>query len=256
MKIFSWNVNGYRAICGKGFHDWFKNIDADVIGLQEVKAHEDAVDPKLLEHQGYQRFWHAAKKPGYSGTAIWTRVEPVSYQSGLGISQFDDEGRAQVIEFKDFYLLNCYFPNSQDERARLPYKLEFNNAILDFCKNAAKKGKGVIVQGDFNVAHTEIDIKNAKSNVDSPGFYIEEREWMTKFLKEGGMRDVFRERHPGETGLYTWWSYRANARANNVGWRIDYHIVSPDLVDRVQNIDHQRSIMGSDHCPLWIELKS
>jgi exodeoxyribonuclease-3 len=256
MKIFSWNVNGYRAICGKGFHDWFKQIDADVIGLQEVKAHEDAVDPKLLEHQGYQRFWHAAKKPGYSGTAIWTRVEPISYQSGLGISQFDDEGRAQVMEFKDFYLLNCYFPNSQDERARLPYKLEFNNAILDFCKKAAIKGKGVIVQGDFNVAHTEIDIKNAKSNVDSPGFYIEEREWMTKFLKEGGMRDVFRERHPGETGLYTWWSYRANARANNVGWRIDYHVVSPDLVDRVKGIDHQRSVVGSDHCPLWIELKA
>jgi exodeoxyribonuclease-3 len=256
MKIFSWNVNGYRAICGKGFDKWFRDIDADVIGLQEVKAHEEAVDPKLLEHKGYQRFWSAAKKPGYSGTAVWTRVEPLDYQPGLGIPKFDDEGRVQVLEFKDFYFLNCYFPNSQDERARLPYKMEFNAAIMDFCKKAAQKGKSVIVQGDFNVAHAEIDIKNAKTNTDSPGFYIEERNWMSTFLKDGTMRDVFRERHPGEAGLYTWWSYRANARANNVGWRIDYHILSPDLVDRVKDIDHQRAVVGSDHCPLWVELKS
>jgi exodeoxyribonuclease-3 len=255
MKIFSWNVNGYRAICGKGFEKWFKDIDADVIGLQEVKAHEDAVDPKLMEYQGYQRFWHAAKKPGYSGTAFWTRVEPISYQT-LGVEEFDNEGRAQILEFKDFYLLNCYFPNSQDERARLPYKLAFNDAILKFCQQAQKKGKNVIVQGDFNVAHTEIDIKNAKSNQDSPGFYIEERNWMTQFLTTGGMRDVFRERHQGETGLYTWWSYRANARANNVGWRLDYHMTSPDLTDRIKAIDHQRNVMGSDHCPVWLELKS
>lgn len=255
MRIFSWNVNGYRAIHGKGFAKWFDDVDADVIGLQEVKAHEDAVDPKLMEYKGYKRFWHAAKKPGYSGTAIWTRVEPLSYGM-IGSPEFDDEGRVQVMEFKDFYLLNCYFPNSQDERKRLPYKLAFNDAILKFCKNAMKKGKNVIVQGDFNVAHTEIDIKNAKSNQDSPGFYIEERNWMTDFLTKGGMRDVFREKHPGETGLYTWWSYRANARANNVGWRLDYHILSPDLAERVKNIDHQRNVLGSDHCPVWIELKS
>lgn len=240
---------------GKGFEKWFNDIDADVIGLQEVKAHEEAVNPKLLEYKGYQRFWNAAKKPGYSGTAIWTRVEPLSYQAGLGIPEYDDEGRAQVMEFKDFYLLNCYFPNSQDERARLPYKLGFNEAIFKFCKNAHKKGKSVIVQGDFNVAHTEIDIKNAKSNQDSPGFYIEERNWMTEFLTKGEMCDVFRERNPGVTGLYTWWSYRANARANNVGWRLDYHVTSPSLTDRIKKIDHQRAIMGSDHCPVWVELK-
>lgn len=256
MKLFCWNVNGYRAIYGKGFDQWFRDIDADVIGLQEVKAHEDAVKPEWLEFKGYQRFWHSAKKPGYSGTAIWTRIEPLSYQAGIGIPKFDDEGRIQVLEFKNFYFLNCYFPNSQDERARLPYKLEFNEAILSFCKKAMKKGKNVIVQGDFNVAHTEIDIKNAKTNEDSPGFYIEERNWMSQFLKEGGMRDVFRERNLGKAGLYTWWSYRANARANNVGWRIDYHVLSPDLVDRVKAIDHQRSVMGSDHCPIWLELKS
>jgi len=256
MKIACWNVNGYRAICGKGFDQWFADIDADVVGLQEVKGHEEAVNPKLLEFKGYKLFWHAAKKPGYSGVAVWTRKEPISYQAGLGISKFDDEGRAQILEFKDFYLLNCYFPNSQDERKRLPYKLEFNYAILDFCKKAQKKGKNVIVQGDFNVAHTEIDIKNAKSNENTAGFYIEEREWMSKFLSQGNMSDVFREWHPGQEGLYTWWSYRMAARSRNVGWRIDYHIVNRDFSDRVKAIDHQRNVLGSDHCPIWIELKS
>jgi exodeoxyribonuclease-3 len=253
MKIVSWNVNGYRAILGKGFKKWFEETDADVVGLQEVKAHLDAVDPKQIDFPGYTCYWHAAKKPGYSGTAVWTRVKPVSYQEGFGNPKFDEEGRTQILEFKDFYLLNCYFPNSQDERARLPYKLEFCAEVLDFCVKAQKRGKGVIVQGDLNVAHTELDIKNARSNQDSPGFYIEERNWMTEFLKHG-MRDVFRERHPGEPGLYTWWSYRGNARANNTGWRIDYHVVSSSLVERVRGIDHQRNIMGSDHCPVWIEL--
>ena len=253
MKIVSWNVNGYRAILGKGFQKWFQEIDADVIGLQEVKAHKEAVDPKMIEYPGYTCYWHAAKKPGYSGTAVWSRIPLVSYQEGLGDPRFDEEGRSQILEFKDFYLLNCYFPNSQDERARLPYKLDFCRAVQDFCVRAQNAGKGVIVQGDLNVAHTELDIKNAKTNQDSPGFYPEERNWMTGFLRHG-MRDVYRERHPGETGQYTWWSYRANARANNVGWRIDYHVVSSNLVERVKDVGHQRNVFGSDHCPVWIEL--
>jgi exodeoxyribonuclease-3 len=253
MKLACWNVNGFRAIAGKGFAKWFNDVDADVIGLQEVKGHKDAIDPKLLEYKGYQCFWHAAKKPGYSGTAFWTRVEPLNYFEGIGNSVLDDEGRVQILEFKDFYLLNCYFPNSQDERARLKYKLLFNEEIQNFC-TVKKKKKGVIVQGDFNVAHTELDIKNYKTNQNTAGFYIEERDWMTGFLKSG-MHDVYRERHVGEPGQYTWWSYRANARANNVGWRIDYHIVSPDLVDRVKNAEHQRQVFGSDHCPVILELK-
>jgi exodeoxyribonuclease-3 len=253
MKIYSWNVNGYRAICGKGFNDWFKGIDADVVGLQEVKAHQEAVDPKLLEKKGYQCFWHAAKKPGYSGVALWTRVEPLSYQEGIGIEKFDVEGRVQIAEFKDFYLLNCYFPNSQDERARLPYKLEFCDAILKFTQKMHKKGKAVIVQGDLNIAHTEMDIKNAKTNQDSPGFYLEERQWMTQYLKSGVV-DIFRQRHPQEPHHYTWWSYRANARANNVGWRIDYHVVSESIADQVKKVGHQPKVMGSDHCPVFIEI--
>ncbi len=254
MKIVSWNVNGYRAILGKGFEKWFKEIDADVIGLQEVKAHKEAVNPAQLEYAGYTCYWHAAKKPGYSGTALWTREKPVDYQEGLGVSKFDAEGRVQVLEFKKFYLLNCYFPNSQEERARLDYKLEFCEEIQNFCDKARKKKMGVIVQGDLNVAHTEIDLKNPKTNQNTAGFYIEEREWMTKFLKSG-MRDIYRDLNPGVLDQYTWWSYRMGARARNVGWRIDYHVISPDLVEEVKSVKHERSVMGSDHCPVVIELK-
>ena len=254
MKIVSWNVNGYRAILGKGYQDWFKKVDADVIGLQEVKAHKEAVSPEALEFAGYECFWHAAKKPGYSGTALWTRIKPVSY-SEMGISKFDSEGRCQVLEFKKYYILNCYFPNSQDERARLEYKLEFCEEIQKFCNTARKKKKGVIIQGDFNIAHTEIDLKNPKTNQNTAGFYIEEREWMTSFLASG-MRDVYREHHLGKEGQYTWWSYRMNARARNVGWRIDYHVISPDLVSEVTELEHQREVMGSDHCPVIVTLKS
>jgi exodeoxyribonuclease-3 len=253
MKIISWNVNGYRAIAGKGFHEWFKKVDADVVGLQEVKAHKDAVNPNLLEIPGYECYWHAAKKPGYSGTAFWTRVKPVEYRE-LGVSKFDAEGRCQILEFKKYFILNCYFPNSQDERARLDYKLEFCEEIQKFCNQARKNKKGVIVQGDYNIAHTEIDLKNPKTNQNTAGFYSEERDWMTSFLKSG-MKDIYRDRHPGKEGEYTWWSYRMNARARNVGWRLDYHCVSPDLVSEVEGLEHQRDMMGSDHCPVVLHLK-
>ena len=254
MKIVSWNVNGYRAILGKGFQTWFNELDADIVGLQEVKAHKEAVNPAQMEYAGYHCFWNAAKKPGYSGTAIWTKREPISYQDGIGVKKFDDEGRVQILEFKDFYLLNCYYPNSQEERARLEFKLEFNEEILKFCNKVRKKGKGVIVQGDLNVAHTEIDLKNPKTNQNTAGYYIEERDSMTKFLASG-MRDIFRDRNPGKLDQYTWWSYRMNARARNVGWRIDYHVISPDLVDQVEDVHHLRQVMGSDHCPVVLQLK-
>jgi exodeoxyribonuclease-3 len=253
MKIVSWNVNGYRAILGKGFTEWFNALDADVVGLQEVKAHKEAVTPAALEYAGYECYWHAAKKPGYSGTALWTRVKPVSYREGFGIEKFDNEGRVQILEFKDFYLLNCYFPNSQDERARLDYKLEFLAQMQQFCDTARKKKKGVIVQGDINIAHTEIDLKNPKTNQNTAGYYIEERDWMTSFLKSG-MRDIFRDKNPGKLDQYTWWSYRMGARGRNVGWRIDAHLISPDLVDRVKDTYHLREVMGSDHCPIVLEI--
>ena len=254
MKFHCWNVNGYRAILGKGYLDWFKKMDSDVVSLQEVKAQLQQVDPKATEMKGYKLFWNAAVKPGYSGTATWTKVEPLDYQPGFGIPEYDQEGRVQIFEFKDYFYINAYFPNSQPERARLKYKLGFCEQMTNFCKKAQKKGKEVIVCGDYNVAHTPLDIKNAKSNEDSPGFYIEEREWMTSYLKSG-MRDVFREKHKDEPGHYSWWSYRANARANNVGWRIDYHTVSPGLVDRVKDVAINPKVLGSDHCPVYLELK-
>ncbi len=254
MKIISWNVNGYRAIYQKGFADWFKKTNADIIGLQEVKGHKDAVNPEWLEFQGYTCFWHAAKKPGYSGTAVWSRIKPLKYQEGIGVQEIDDEGRVQILEFDDFYLLNAYFPNSQDERARLQYKLNFCDEILKWTKKARKK-KEVIIQGDLNIAHTSIDLKNPKTNEDSPGYYIEERNWMSDYLKLTDMKDAFRDQNPGGEGLYTWWSYRMNARARNTGWRIDYHLLSEGLTDRIKKIDHERSQFGSDHCPVFVELK-
>jgi exodeoxyribonuclease-3 len=254
MKLMCWNVNGYRAILNKGFTDWFSGTQADVISLQEVKAHEHQVSPEALEFKGYRRFWNAAQKPGYSGTATWTKVEPLDYQPGFGIAEFDSEGRTQIFEFKNFFYINAYFPNSQPERARLDYKLKFLDQIQKFSVQALKKGKNIVVCGDYNIAHTEKDIKNSKSNEDSPGYYIEERDWMTAYLKTG-MKDVFRERNPNVTDHYTWWSYRANARANNVGWRIDYHTVSQDLLDRVRVVGADQKTMGSDHCPIFLEFK-
>ncbi len=255
MRFYCWNVNGYRAVLNKGYLDWFKKIDADVVSLQEVKAHDHQIDPAAINHSGYHLYWNAATKPGYSGTATWSKIKPLSYQAGFGVPEFDQEGRVQILEFKEYFYINAYFPNSQPERARLSYKLGFCEEMKKFCVTAQKKGKSVIVCGDYNVAHTELDLKNAKSNEDSPGFYLEERMWMTDYLK-AGMRDVFRERHPNEKGHYSWWSYRANARANNVGWRIDYHTVSADLVDRVKEIGIQPEVMGSDHCPIFLEMKN
>jgi exodeoxyribonuclease-3 len=254
MKLFCWNVNGYRAVQNKDYQSWATSIKADVICLQEVKSHEHQVDPKALEMKGYHRFWNAAQKPGYSGTATWSKIEPISYKPGFGVEEYDSEGRTQIFEFKNFFLVNSYFPNSQPERARMKYKLGFLAEMQKFCKSVQKKGKEIVVCGDYNVAHTEMDIKNAKSNQDSPGFCIEERDWMTGFLKTG-MHDVFRERHPNEPSHYTWWSYRANARMNNVGWRIDYHCVSEGLLDRVKNVGHQPEVHGSDHCPIFLEIK-
>ena len=254
MKLVSWNVNGYRAILGKNFLEWFDEIDADIVGLQEVKAHKEAVNPAQMEQEGYHCYWHAARKPGYSGTAVWTKKKPLSYSEGFGVDSIQAEGRAQILEFEDFFFINAYFPNSQEERARLPYKLAFLDELQKFCNETRKKGKGVIVQGDFNIAHTEIDLKNPKTNQNTAGFYLEEREWMSSFLKSG-MRDIFRERNPGLVDQYTWWSYRMNARARNVGWRIDLHAISPDLLDRVEDVRHQRDVMGSDHCPVVLHLK-
>lgn len=255
MRLYSWNVNGVRAIAKKGFLDWLGREQPDVLCLQETKAHEGDLPPALREPPGYTSLWNPAKRKGYSGTGVYLRTgcEPLEVKT-LGKAEFDDEGRAQLLEYPDFVLLNAYFPNSQPERKRLAYKLAFNDAVRRACNRIVRAGKGVIVCGDFNVSHEEIDLARPKANVNNPGFYIEERESMTKFLKAGYV-DVFRDRHPGEPGHYTWWSYRAGARARNVGWRLDYHCVNRDFLPRVAGAHIRHDVMGSDHCPVVLELR-
>jgi exodeoxyribonuclease-3 len=250
--VVSWNVNGLRAVLKKGFTDWLEKAQPDILCLQESRVLPSDLKEEDLSPKGYTSIFHPAEKKGYSGVATYTKSEPLSV-SVLGKKEFDSEGRVQAIEFKNFTVVNCYFPNSQSERKRLEYKLKFVDAIKRYCNKLVKSGKNVILCGDYNIAHTEIDLARPKSNEDNPGYYIEEREAMAKFLKAGYI-DTFRHFNP-EPGHYTWWSYRANARANNVGWRIDYHCVNSDFIDRIKDSTIYSDVMGSDHCPLAVTVK-
>jgi exodeoxyribonuclease-3 len=250
--VVSWNVNGLRAVLKKGFADWLQESKPDVLCLQESRVLPSDLTEAELSPKGYTSVFTPAQKKGYSGVATFSRTEPLSV-STLGKKEFDDEGRAQAIEFKNYTVVNCYFPNSQAERKRLEYKLRFVTAIKRYCDKLVKDGKNVILCGDYNIAHTEIDLARPKPNQDNPGYYIEEREAMTKFLK-GGYVDTFRHFNP-DPGHYTWWSYRAGARGNNVGWRIDYHCVNKDFIDRVKKSVIYSDVMGSDHCPLAVTIK-
>ena len=254
IKLVSWNVNGLRAAHRSGFLKWFEKSAADVVCLQEIKATLEDLDQELHHPNGFHSFWNPAKKPGYSGTAVYSKTEPTNVSLGIGVPEFDNEGRVLQVEFKDFTLLNCYFPNSQRDHARLDYKLRFCRALQKQSDQLKARGKSVVICGDFNIAHQEIDLKNPKSNHKTAGFLPEERAWMSQFLKTG-YRDVFREREPGPDH-YTWWSYRPGVRAKNVGWRIDYHVVSEGLADRVKDVGHSPEVMGSDHCPVWLQIKS
>ena len=251
-RILSWNVNGIRAVEKKGFADWLKKESPDVLAVQETKADPDQLSDSLKDIDGYQSFFMSAVRKGYSGTAIYTRKKPENIEK-LGISEFDDEGRTVIAHFKDFTLINCYFPNSQEAGKRLDYKLSFCDAILNKSNELVASGKNVVLCGDYNIAHTEIDLKNPKSNEKNPGFLPEERAWMTKFLSKG-YADTFRRFHPDEKDHYTWWSYRFSAREKNVGWRIDYHCVNDGFFDKVLKSEIRTDVMGSDHCPVSIEL--
>ncbi|PCJ60830.1 MAG: exodeoxyribonuclease III [Candidatus Hydrogenedentota bacterium] len=251
-SIISWNVNGMRAVLKKGFMDWFEKTQPDILAVQESRVLPDELKPEHLEPKGYTSFWMPAQKRGYSGVAAYVKKEPLNV-TNLGKSEFDDEGRVQVLEYKNFTLINTYFPNSQPERKRIEYKLKFCDAIKRYCNKLVKNGTNVVLCGDYNIAHTEIDIARPKANVDSPGFLPEERESMDKFLNAGYV-DTFRHFNK-EPGHYSWWSYRANARANNVGWRIDYHTVNTDFLPQVKSADILSDVMGSDHCPVTITLK-
>lgn len=247
LKLISWNVNGVRAVEKKGFIDLLTELDGDVISIQETKAQPDQLSESLKNIDGYTSYWHSAERKGYSGVAFYTRVEPETVLYGIGDPEFDSEGRVLTLEFQTFYLVNIYFPNSGDNLKRLDYKLRFNEALLHFAGDLRKK-KAVILCGDYNVAHKEIDLKNPKANVKNAGFTPEERAWMDSFI-EAGFIDTFRMFNQ-EPDQYTWWSYRFNARAKNVGWRIDYFCVNEEAAPRVKSAGILKDILGSDHCPV------
>ena len=249
MRLVSWNVNGLRACLNKGFLDFCAFANADMICLQETKMRPEQAEFDL---PGYHRFWNSADKAGYSGTAIFTRKEPLSVTYDFGDDQHRHEGRVITAEYEDFYLVCCYTPNSKDGLARLDYRMQWETDIRDYLCTLDKV-KPVVYCGDLNVAHEEIDLKNPKSNRMNPGFSDEERAKMTELLSSG-FADTFRRLHPDLTGAYSWWSYRFNARKNNAGWRIDYFIVSERLMERVENADIWSEVLGSDHCPVVLDL--
>lgn len=252
MKLVTWNVNGLRSVAQKGFGDYLKKLKPDVVCLQEIKARPEQVEPSVRQPAGYQSFFKPAEKPGYSGVAILSRIQPESEASGLGVPEFDQEGRVLTLEFTSFYLVNAYFPNSQRDHARLGYKLKFCDAML-FHLNKLSASKPVLLCGDFNIAHQERDLKNPKENKDNAGFLPQERAWMDKLLSSG-YADGFRQFNQ-EGGHYTWWSYRPTIRERNIGWRLDYWVYSKNLAVSVKKVAHQPEVMGSDHCPVLIELQ-
>ena len=250
MKFVSWNVNGLRACVSKGFVDIFKDFDADFFCLQETKLQAGQID---LDLPGYQQFWNYAEKKGYSGTAIFTKHTPLSVRYGVGVEELDTEGRLITLEYEDFYLLTCYTPNAQQELARIEHRLKWEDAFRAYLSELDAK-KPVIICGDLNVAHKEIDLKNPAANRGSAGFSDEERAAFTSLL-DSGFTDSFRHLYPDVTGAYSWWSYRFNARKNNAGWRIDYFIVSDRLKDKITGADIWNEILGSDHCPVVLDLE-
>ena len=250
MKLISWNVNGLRAVMGKDFMGSFAALDADAFCLQETKLQEGQIE---LDLPGYHEYWNYAEKKGYSGVAVFTRVEPLSVSRGIGIEEHDHEGRVLTLEYADFFLVCCYTPNSQDGLKRLDYRMRWEDDFRAYLKSL-EAAKPVVLCGDLNVAHEEIDIKNPKSNRMNAGFTDQERAKMTDLLAAGFV-DTFRALHPDETGAYSWWSYRFHARENNAGWRIDYFIVSEALRDRVENAAIHSEIYGSDHCPVELTLR-
>lgn len=251
MKLISWNVNGIRAAMGHGFEQSLASMNGDVIGIQEVKIDEARRAASAFEFPPYRDYWHSAQRPGYSGTAILSRTEPLQIITGMDLPHFDDEGRVLTAEYENFYFITAYFPNAQPDLVRINYKSAFNKDILDFAKRL-EKSKPVIICGDFNVALEEIDLARPKENVGSPGFSDEERRGGRAFL-EAGYIDTFRYLHP-EQIKYSWWSYRMGARSKNVGWRIDYFMVSSALKDKIVSADILNEVQGSDHCPVSLEI--
>ena len=249
IRAISWNVNGIRAVLKKGLLEWFNETKPDILCLQESRAMPEDVRNEMELFTGYKTYWHPAQKKGYSGVCTFSKKDPISVRT-MGIDEFDLEGRVQALEYKDFFMVNAYFPNSQAERARIDYKLSFCESMTEFCNKLRDSGKHVILCGDYNIAHEEIDLARPKQNQDNPGFLPEEREAMTDFLNAGYV-DTFRHFNK-EPDNYTWWSYRFRAREKNLGWRIDYHCVNKEFLPKIKKSEILSNVMGSDHCPVSI----
>ena len=253
MKITTWNVNGIRAVMRKGFTGWIEQLDVDVLCLQEVKARPEQVDGLGLIMPDSQVYWNPAERPGYSGVATFCKQAPLSVQMGLEDERFDDEGRVIRVKYPEFTLFNVYFPNGQRGHDRVAYKLDFYARLLEICDQLHAQGEKIIITGDFNTAHREIDLKNPRQNITTSGFMPEERVWIDYYLAHG-FADAYRELYP-EKVQYTWWTFISNARARNVGWRIDYFLVSSDLMPAVQDVVIHDDMPGSDHCPVTLHLR-
>lgn len=253
MKITTWNVNGYRAILRKDALTWVKDVDPDVLCLQETKLQLDQISGDEATLDGYNGVWNSAERKGYSGVVTFHKNDPIEVEQGIGVDKFDNEGRVIRSKLEEFHLYNIYFPNGGQGNKRVPYKLEFYEELLEICDKLHHNGEKIIITGDFNTAHNEIDLANPKSNEKNTGFLPEERVWIDKYL-EHGFVDAFRELYP-ERVEYTWWTYRFNARNNNVGWRLDYFLVSEALMDMVADVIIHGDIMGSDHCPVSLIMK-
>jgi exodeoxyribonuclease-3 len=252
MKLISWNVNGVRAVVKKGFLDWLDQEQPDILCLQETKAHIDQLAAEILTDHGYHTFWHSGERRGYSGVATFCKEEPLYVQEGLGIERYDAEGRVLLTEHENFLLYNIYFPNGQKDDERLQYKLDFYDDLLPIINEQVESGNNVVVTGDWNTAHHPIDLARPKQNVNTSGFMPIEREKLDMYV-ENGWIDTFRLIHP-EGDRYSWWTYRFGARERNVGWRIDYFFVNEGFVDNIEDADIHDEVMGSDHCPVSLEL--
>jgi exodeoxyribonuclease-3 len=252
MKITTWNINGIRAAMGKNILEWVNSYQPDVLCLQEIKAKEDQIDIEQIKAIGYEAVFNPAERPGYSGTATFFKSDPPEVIKGLGKDIFDNEGRVIRTSFQDFELFNIYFPNGGRDNNRVPYKLDFYAYLLDICDKMQQEGKDIIITGDFNTAHKEIDLKNPKANEKNTGFLPEERVWIDRYL-EHGFIDAYRSLYPEEES-YTWWTYRFGARQKNIGWRLDYFLVTKRIMERTKDVIIHSEIMGSDHCPVTIIL--
>ena len=256
VKLLSWNTNGLRAAARAGFGDWLDAERPFAACVQEIKVHPDELSPKLRNPARYHAYFAPAERPGYSGVATFTRREPLRVVPGLGVPEFDCEGRVLRLEFAEFVLVNAYFPNSRRDHARLGYKLAFCAAMLRLLNRYRRAGRNVLLCGDYNIAHRAIDLANPRQNAQNAGFLPEERAWLGRFFARHGWVDAFRHHRGDEPGQYTWWSYRPGVRERNVGWRIDYFAANPELAPRIARVRHQSEVRGSDHCPVELVLRA